>query len=90
MSDVESFTYVALSNVPDLKGEKLDQFRKINYFVDPAHYLSHVAHSSLFASLEPMILIIQEKSLLNFIMPEVSPRISNGMKQITIFMERRV
>ena len=48
MVGVGSFTDVALLNVPDLKGEKLDQFRETVSSVDPAHYVSHAAPSSLF------------------------------------------
>lgn len=48
MAGVGSFTDVALLNIPDLKGEKLDQFRKTMHDIDPIHYVNHAAPSSLF------------------------------------------
>jgi pimeloyl-ACP methyl ester carboxylesterase len=48
MAGAGSFTDVALLNVPDLKGEKLNQFRETMYPIDPVNYVSHAAHSSLF------------------------------------------
>lgn len=48
MAGVGSFTDVALLNVPDLKGETLEKFRKTIYPLDPVHYMSHAAPSNLF------------------------------------------
>lgn len=48
MAGVGSFTDVALMNIPDLKGESLEKFKKPMYPLDPVHYVSHAAPSELF------------------------------------------
>jgi len=90
MAGVGSFTDVALLNVPDLKGEKLDRFRKAVYPVDPVRYVSHAAPSSLFYQFGTQDTFIREKLSLISIMQEVSPNIFNGMKQTIILMTKPV
>lgn len=48
MAGVGSFTDVALLNVPTLKEQKLENYRKTMNPIDPIHYISHAAPSSLF------------------------------------------
>lgn len=90
MAGVGSFNDVALLNIPDLKGEKLDRFRKTMHDIDPIHYVNHAAPSSLFYQFGTHDTFIQEKLSLIFIMPEVSPNMFNGMKQTTILTRKPV
>jgi len=48
MAGVGSFTDVALMNIPDLKVETLEQFKKTMDPIDTVHYISHASPSNLF------------------------------------------
>ena len=48
MAGVGSFTDVALFNIPNLKGEELEEFRKTMEPIDPINYVNHASPSALF------------------------------------------
>jgi len=47
MAGTGSFTDVAVLNMPDLKGQKLDEYRLTMEPIDPIYYVCHAAPSSL-------------------------------------------
>jgi len=52
MAGVGSFTDVALMNIPDLKVETLEQFKKTMDPIDTVHYISHASPSNLFFGIQ--------------------------------------
>jgi cephalosporin-C deacetylase-like acetyl esterase len=48
MAGTGSFTDVAVLNMPDLKGDALEEYRRTMEPIDPIHYVGHAAPSSLF------------------------------------------
>lgn len=48
MAGTGSFTDVAVLNMPELKGEKMEEYRRTMEPIDPIHYVGHAAPSSLF------------------------------------------
>jgi len=48
MAGTGSFTDVAVLNMPDLKGKRLDEYRDTMEPIDPIYYVRHAAPSSLF------------------------------------------
>lgn len=48
MAGTGSFTDVAVLNMPKLKGEKMEEYRRTMEPIDPVHYVGHAAPSSLF------------------------------------------
>lgn len=48
MAGTGSFTDVAVLNMPDLKGRRLEEYRQTMEPIDPIHYVGHAAPSALF------------------------------------------
>ncbi len=48
MAGTGSFTDVAVLNMPDLKGERLDEYRETMEPIDPIYYVRHAAPAALF------------------------------------------
>ncbi len=48
MAGTGSFTDVAVLNMPDLKGQRLEEYRRNMEPIDPIHYIGHAAPSALF------------------------------------------
>ncbi len=48
MAGTGSFTDVAVLNMPDLKGDRLEDYRQVMEPIDPTNYVRHAAPSALF------------------------------------------
>lgn len=66
MAGTGSFTDVAVLNMPDLKGDRLEGYRQTMEPIDPIHYVGHAAPSALFFQVGLQDAFFPKKNFLDY------------------------